>query len=82
MIILKQLKCAPIAKWKMYVIADELNPDSFFRISRSCIVSMKAIDTIIKQSGGRLRIAALPEPSFEMTVSRSRVDDFLVWLER
>ena len=64
------------------VIADELNPDSFFRISRSCIVSMKAIDTIIKQPGGRLRIAALPEPSFEMTVSRSRVDDFLVWLER
>ena len=64
------------------VIADELNPDSFFRISRSCIVSMKAIDTIIKQPGGRLRIVALPEPSFEMTVSRSRVDDFLVWLER
>ena len=64
------------------VIADELNPDSFFRISRGCIVSMKAIDTIIKQPGGRLRIVALPEPSFEMTVSRSRVDDFLVWLER
>ena len=64
------------------VIADELNPDSFFRISRSCIVSMKAIDTIIKQPGGRLRIATHPEPPFEMTVSRSRVDDFLVWLEK
>ena len=64
------------------VIADELNPDSFFRISRSCIVSMKAIDTIIKQPGGRLRIAAHPEPSFEMTVSRSRVDEFLIWLEK
>lgn len=64
------------------VIAEELDPDYFFRISRSCIVSMKAIDTIIKQMGSRLRIVAHPEPPFEMTVSRSRVDDFLKWLER
>ena len=63
------------------VISDELNPDDFFRISRSCIVSMKSISSIIKQAGGRLRIIARPEPSFEMTVSRSRVDDFMVWLE-
>lgn len=63
------------------VISEELNPEHFFRISRSCIVSMKAIGSIIKQMGGRLRIVAHPEPSFEMTVSRSRVDDFLVWLE-
>ena len=64
------------------VICDELNPDHFFRISRSCIVSMKAINSIIKQQGGRLRIVASPQPSFEMTVSRSRVDDFLFWLEK
>ena len=64
------------------LLAEELNPEQFFRISRSCIVSMKAICSIIKQSGGRLRIVAQPEPSFEMTVSRSRVDDFLRWLER
>lgn len=64
------------------VICDELNPEHFFRISRSCIVSMKAINSIIKQQGGRLRIVASPQPSFEMTVSRSRVDDFLSWLEK
>jgi DNA-binding LytR/AlgR family response regulator len=64
------------------VISEELDPDYFFRISRGCIVSMKAICTIIKQMGGRLRIMATPEPSFEMTVSRSRVDDFMAWLER
>lgn len=64
------------------VVAGEFNPDKFFRISRSCIVSLKAINSIIKQPGGRLRIAAEPEPSFEMSVSRSRVDDFLRWLER
>ena len=64
------------------IIGEDLDPEYFFRISRSCIVSMKAIDTIIKQMGGRLRIVAHPEPPFEMTVSRSRVDDFLTWLER
>ncbi len=64
------------------IISEELNPGTFFRISRSCIISMKAIGSIIKQQGGRLRIVANPSPSFEMTVSRSRVDDFLEWLER
>ena len=64
------------------LVAEELNPDYFFRISRSCIVSLKAIISIIKQAGGRLRLVAKPEPDFEMTVSRSRVDDFLRWLER
>ena len=64
------------------VIGEDLDPDKFFRISRGCIISMKAIESIIKQAGSRLRIISKPEAPFEMTVSRSRVDDFLVWLER
>ena len=64
------------------LVVEELDPDQFFRISRSCIVSIKAIESIIKQAGGRLKIISNPEPGFEMTVSRSRVDDFLVWLEK
>ena len=64
------------------VMSEELDPAVFFRISRSCIVAMKAIRSILKQQGGRLRITADPEPSFEMTVSRSRVDDFMTWLEK
>lgn len=64
------------------VIGEDLDPDKFFRISRGCIISLKAIKSIIKQAGSRLRIISKPEAPFEMTVSRSRVDDFLVWLER
>ena len=64
------------------IIGDELDPDYFFRISRGCIVSMKSIGTIVKQMGGRLRITATPQPPFEMTVSRSRSEDFMKWLER
>jgi DNA-binding LytR/AlgR family response regulator len=64
------------------VISEELNPADFFRISRSCIISMNAIRSIVKQAGSRLRVCPVPEPPFEMTVSRSRVDDFLEWLEK
>lgn len=64
------------------VIGEELDPEHFFRISRSCIIAMKAISSIIKQAGSRLRIISRPESPFEMTVSRSRVDDFLQWLEK
>ena len=64
------------------VIVEELEPEKFFRISRSCIISINAVSSIVKQPGSRLRIISKPESSFEMTVSRSRVDDFLVWLEK
>lgn len=64
------------------VIGEDLDPEKFFRISRGCIISLKAIDSIIKQAGSRLKIVSKPEAPFEMTVSRSRVDDFLNWLER
>ena len=64
------------------VVMEDLNPENFFRISRSCIVSMKAITSIIKQAGGRLKIVPDPESDQEMTVSRSRVDDFLKWIEK
>jgi two-component system, LytTR family, response regulator len=62
-------------------LEEELDPSVFFRISRSCIVSMGAIRSITRSSGGRLQISAEPAPSFEMTVSRARVDDFLKWIE-
>ena len=64
------------------VVMEDLNPAMFFRISRSCIISMQSIQSIVKQPGGRLRINAYPAPPYEMTVSRSRVDDFLLWLEK
>ena len=64
------------------VIIEELDPAVFFRISRGCIIVINAISSIIKQMGGRLKIISKPESSFEMMVSRSRVDDFLEWMEK
>lgn len=62
-------------------IIDELNPKKFFKISRSCIISIEAISSIIKQPGGRLKIVPLPDCSFDMTVSRSKSEEFLTWIE-
>ena len=63
------------------ILSEELDARSFFRISRNCIISMAAISSVVKYLGNRLKIQARPRPDFEMVVSRSRVEDFLRWLE-
>ena len=65
-------------------IAGSLNPASFFRISRSCIISEGVIDSVSRLMGGRLQVTlrrGYPELT-DLTVSRARVDDFLSWLEK
>jgi len=58
-----------------------LDPSRFFRVSRGCIVSRKAVRSVTRHLGSRLRLSLEPAPPVEMTVSRARVDDFLAWLE-
>lgn len=62
-------------------ISENLNPDVFFRVSRNCIVAKEAISGIIKLSGSRLRLSVYPAPKFPIEVSRTRVEDFLKWME-
>jgi DNA-binding LytR/AlgR family response regulator len=65
-------------------LVESLDPQSFFRISRSCIISEKAIDSISKLMGGRLRISVQPGIAAltDFTVSRARVEGFMKWLEK
>lgn len=63
------------------VLSEELDPEMFFRVSRSCIVNIQSIESIVRHTGSRLRILTVPESRFEMTVSRSRVEDFMQWIE-
>ena len=70
-----------IMDFSLDILSEELDPKIFFRIFRSCIINIQTIESIVKHFGSRLKISAIPEPDFEMTVSRSRVDDFLAWLE-
>lgn len=65
-------------------IEREIDPGAFFRISRSCIISENAIDSISKLLGGRLRITLKKgiRTYPELIVSRARADSFLSWLDR
>lgn len=64
-----------------------LDPLRFFRISRGCIFSKDAVESVTKLVGGRLRVTSsvsLPKnmgPAPDLTVSRSRSEEFLSWLE-
>jgi DNA-binding LytR/AlgR family response regulator len=53
----------------------------FFRISRSYIVSINAIENISKHLGTRLKMQLNPPTAEEVVVSRSRTSDFLEWLD-
>ncbi len=63
------------------ILSEELGQSKFFRISRNCIIAMAAITSVVKYLGNRLKVHSKPRAEFEMIVSRSRVDDFLRWLE-
>lgn len=68
-------------------IAAELDPEVFFRISRSCIIAKESVESVTKLLGGRLQVNAKDVDlrrfsGLDLTVSRARTDDFLAWLEK
>lgn len=62
-------------------IIKELNPATFFRISRSCIVSDKSVGNVAKRLGNRIKLTLRPASDIDSFVSRSKTADFLTWLE-
>lgn len=62
-------------------LSEELSPADFFRISRNCTVSIRAIAGISKHPSNRLKVNLIPKPDFDAFVSRSRTTDFMTWLE-
>ena len=62
-------------------IVKELNPATFFRISRSCIVSDKSVGNVAKRLGNRIKLTLKPASDIDSFVSRSKTADFLTWLE-
>lgn len=76
---------------KSFVLDDSLDtlegridPERFFRISRSCIINEQAIGSMGKLIGGRFRISLKKgiEAATDLTVSRARADAFITWMER
>ncbi|MBQ2958778.1 MAG: response regulator transcription factor [Alistipes sp.] len=67
--------------YSLDTVQEMLDPTLFFRISRSCIVSISAIDSISKHLGTRLKLQLNPRSEEDVIVSRSRTSDFLEWLD-
>ena len=56
-----------------------LDSDTFFRISRSYIVNIDAIEKVVHHFNGRLKLTVKPNIGHDLFVSRQRVKDFLEW---
>jgi two-component system LytT family response regulator len=59
-----------------------VDPRLFFRINRKFIISINAVKDIIAYSNSRLRIVLNNAPEEEAIVSREKVKDFKIWLDR
>lgn len=66
----------------MEAIVEELDPERFFRINRSCILALGAIESAVVD-GGRYTVEVHPSPgNVSLVVTRSRESEFLRWLEK
>nr|WP_321412118.1 LytTR family DNA-binding domain-containing protein [uncultured Allomuricauda sp.] len=62
-------------------LEEELEPQTFFRVSRKYYVNINHIGDIISYTNSRLQIKLKRFDEQELIVSRERVRDFKLWLE-
>lgn len=69
-----------IVDYTMDELAEMLDPDAYFRVSRSFYLSAKSIEKIDDYFGNRLVLGLKPAVDKEALVSREKVADFKKWL--
>jgi len=69
-----------VVDYTMDELEDMLDPDKYFRISRSFYVSIASIDQIHDYFGNRLLLNLKPAVDKESIVSREKVADFKKWM--
>jgi two-component system, LytTR family, response regulator LytT len=69
-----------VADYTMDELEEMLNPDLFFRISRSFFVAVRSVDQIHDYFGNRLVLHLKPSVEKEVIVSREKVTDFKKWM--
>ena len=62
-------------------LEDELEPKTFFRISRKFYININAIKDIISYTNSRLQIKLNSFKEQDIIVARERVRDFKIWLD-
>ena len=69
-----------VVDYTMGELEDMLDPNKFFRISRSFFVSIECVDKIDDYFGHRLILGLKPSHDKEVTVSREKVTLFKKWM--
>ena len=69
-----------VVDYTMDELEEMLNPEDYFRISRSFYVSVNSIDKIEDYFGNRLILQLKPAVDKEALVSREKVSDFKKWM--
>jgi two-component system response regulator LytT len=69
-----------VVDYTMDELNEMLDPDRYFRISRSFYISVDSVSQIHDYFGNRLILHLKPETEKEAIVSREKVSDFKTWL--
>lgn len=69
-----------IVDYTMDELEEMLDPDRYFRISRSFYISVDSVDQIHEYFGNRLMLNLKPAVDKEAIVSREKVADFKKWM--
>ncbi|MFT3911904.1 MAG: LytTR family DNA-binding domain-containing protein [Ferruginibacter sp.] len=69
-----------VVDYTMDELEDMLDPEKYFRISRSFYVSIDSVDRIDDYFGSRLILALKPAVDKEALVSREKVTEFKKWM--
>jgi DNA-binding LytR/AlgR family response regulator len=69
-----------VVDYTMDELETMLEPEKFFRISRSFFVSINSVDKIDDYFGNRLILGLQPTVDKEATVSREKVTEFKKWM--
>jgi DNA-binding LytR/AlgR family response regulator len=69
-----------VVDYTMDELEEMLDPDKYFRISRSFYISVESVDQIHDYFGSRLLLNLKPPVDKEALVSREKVSDFKKWM--
>jgi len=71
-----------IIDYSLDQLAGLLNPDDFFRINRSYIITPGSIKKISKYFNSRLHLELIPDTKSTVLISRVKVPEFMNWMDK
>jgi len=69
-----------LVEYTLEELESMLDPQQFFRINRSLLISFKSVDQIHPYFGNRLKLFLEPAMEKDILVSREKVNEFKKWL--